>query len=154
MSAAATLLLLASSSISAGAGGVYACSGGSFDVTKFDLKTCDVSVFKKALKKVSKDLDVPETTVTTLLEDDTPIYWGAEPKAEPKARSKAEPKAEPKARPKAEPKAEPKARPKPAKTQAQIQAEKEAAAREAERTRLLKMPPNTIDRQLGIVKGL
>ena len=146
MSAAATLLLLASSSISAGAGGVYACSGGSFDVTKFDLKTCDVSVFKKALKKVSKDLDVPETTVTTLLEDDTPIDWGGEPKAEPKARPKAEPKARPKA--------EPKARPKPAKTQAQIQAEKEAAAREAERTRLLKMPPNTIDRQPGIVKGL
>src|SRR6056300_1482307 len=118
MSGAATLLLLASSSISAGAGGVYACSGGSFDVTKFDLKTCNVSVFKKALKKVSKDLDVPETTVTTLLEDDTPIDWGAEPKAEPKAG--------------------PKAKPKPAKTQAQIQAEKEAAAREAERTRLLK----------------
>ena len=134
MSGTATLLLLASSSISAGAGGVYACSGGSFDVTKFDLKTCDVSVFKKALKKVSKDLDVPETTVTTLLEDDTPIDWGAEPKAEPKAG--------------------PKAKPKPAKTQAQIQAEKEAAAREAERTRLLKMPPNTIDRKPGIVKGV
>src|SRR6056300_149532 len=138
MSGAATLLLLASSSISAGAGGVYACSGGSFDVTKFDLKTCNVSVFKKALKKVSKDLDVPETTVTTLLEDDTPIDWGAEAKAEPKA----------------EPKAGPKAKPKPAKTQAQIQAEKEAAAREAERTRLLKMPPNTIDRKPGIVKGV
>jgi hypothetical protein len=71
-----TLLLLASSSVSAGAGGVYACSGNSFDVTKFDLKTCDASVFKKALRKVSKDLDLPQDTVTALLGDDKPIDWG------------------------------------------------------------------------------
>ena len=151
MSAALTLLLLASSSMSAGVGGVYACSGGSFDVTKFDLKTCDVSVFKKALKKVSKDLDLPEDTVTTILGDDTPIDWGTASEAEPKAEPEAEPKAEPEAEPKAKPKTEPKA--KPGKTQAQIQAEEEAKAKEAERQRLLKMPPDTIDRKPGIVKG-
>lgn len=41
---------------------------------------------------------------------------------------------------------------KPGKTQAQIQAENEAKAKEAERQRLLKMPPDTIDRKPGIVK--
>jgi hypothetical protein len=144
MSAAATLLLLASSSVSAGAGGVYACSGNSFDVTKFDLKTCDASVFTKALRKVSKDLDLPQDTVTTLLGDDTPIDWGTE------SKSKAETEAE--AGPKAKPKAELKA--KPGKTQAQIQAENEAKAKEAERRRLLKMPPDTIDTKPGVVKGV
>ena len=119
---AVTLLLLASSSVSAGAGGVYACSGNSFDVTKFDLKTCDASVFKKALRKVSKDLDLPQDTVTALLGDDKPIDWGTGSETK--------------------------------KTQAEIQAEKEAKAKEAERQRLLKMPPNTIDTKPGLVKGV
>jgi hypothetical protein len=108
--------------VSAGAGGVYACSGNSFDVTKFDLKTCDASVFKKALRKVSKDLDLPQDTVTALLGDDKPIDWGTGSETK--------------------------------KTQAEIQAEKEAKAKEAERQRLLKMPPNTIDTKPGLVKGV
>ena len=145
MSAAATLLLLASSSLSVGTGGVYACSGGSFDVTKFDLKTCDVSVFNKALKKVSNELGISTKEAGDLLGDDTPIDWGSAADAQP-------PKTE----------AQIQARvgdplgddAQPPKTEAQIQAEKEAAAKEAERQRLLKMPPDTIDIKPGIVKGV
>ena len=147
MTNVAGLLLLMSSSVSvAGAGGIYACSDNSFDVTKFDLKTCKVPDFKKALSTVSKQMNVSTKSVVDALGDDTPIDWGSEADDTPidwgseaddtpiESESKADTTSK--------------------KTQAEIKLEEELAVKKAERERLLKMPPDNIDRKSGTVPGV
>jgi len=124
MSAAVTLLLLASSSVSVATGGVYACSDNSFDISKFDLKTCKVPAFNKAIARVAKDMGVSINDVRDVLGDETPIDWGFD-------TSKTG-----------------------VKTEAEIQIEKELEMKEAERKRLLELPPGDIDVKPGLISGV
>ena len=124
MTEAVTLLLLASSTVSVATGGVYACSDNSFDISKFDLKTCKVTAFNKAIKRVAKDMGVTINDVRTVLGDETPIDWEFDT---PETS---------------------------VKTEAEIQIEKELAVKEAERERLLELPPDDIDVKPGLISGV
>jgi len=124
MTEAVTLLLLASSTVSVATGGVYACSDNSFDISKFDLKTCKVTAFNKAIKRVAKDMGVTINDVRAVLGDETPIDWGFDT---PETS---------------------------VKTEAEIQIEKELAVKEAERERLLELPPDDIDVKPGLISSV